>query len=98
MASSRAVRRYEVQQELWAGLATEAAIAGVTEQSLLRAILRATLISLRRSREGAGDPVALGWAEGCPKETAARRHLQDFGLLHVDGSLAVGDVVVGIGR
>lgn len=99
MPTSRRNRRVEIQQELYTGLSVEASHAGATEQALVRAIVRAALITVRRHREGAQDPVAYFLAEGCVRELAAREHWRLAGALNWDGSLAVvvcsGEPVVG---
>lgn len=85
MPSSRNNQRIELPRELWAALVVEAGEASATAQQMARAILRASLVEIRRRRKGGGDEVAYFLAEGDACERAAAEHLQLWGFPAAEG-------------
>lgn len=90
MASSKNRVRVELPLELFHGYAAYAARERVPSAALVRAVLRAALVTMRRRMEGDGDPVAAQLAEGDVFETAARISLMEWGVVGLDGSLVRG--------
>lgn len=85
MPSSPNNRRIELPRELWAALVVEAGEASATAQQMARAILRASLVEIRRRRKGGGDEVAYFLAEGDACERAAAEHLVLWGFPAAEG-------------